>query len=38
MAAMIVAMADPGSDRNPLAPDGRMLLPTASLDGWSIRR
>jgi Putative zinc-finger len=33
MKAMIVAMADPGSNRNPLAPDGRLLMPTASLAG-----
>ena len=33
MKAIIVAMADPGSNRNPLSPDGRMLMPTASLAG-----
>jgi anti-sigma factor RsiW len=33
MKAIMVAMADPGSNRNPLSPDGRMLMPTASLAG-----
>jgi hypothetical protein len=33
MAAIIGAMADPGSNRNPVTPDGRMLLPRAYLDG-----
>jgi Putative zinc-finger len=33
MKGMIVAMADPGSNRNPLAPDGRLLMPTARLAG-----
>jgi hypothetical protein len=33
MKAILVAMADPGSNRNPLAPDGRLLMPTASLAG-----
>ena len=33
MKGMLVAMADPGSNRNPLAPDGRLLMPTASLAG-----
>jgi anti-sigma factor RsiW len=33
MKGMIVAMAAPGSNRNPLAPDGRLLMPTASLAG-----
>lgn len=33
MAALIGAMADPGSNRNPIAPDGRMLLPRAYVDG-----
>jgi hypothetical protein len=33
MKAIMVAMADPGSNRNPVSPDGRMLMPTASLAG-----
>jgi hypothetical protein len=33
MKAILVAMADPGSNGNPLAPDGRLLMPTASLAG-----
>jgi Putative zinc-finger len=33
MAALIGALADPGSNRNPVAPDGRMLLPRAYEDG-----
>jgi len=33
MAAIIGALADPGSNRNPIAPDGRMLLPRAYVDG-----
>lgn len=33
MAALIGALADPGSNRNPVAPDGRMLLPRAYVDG-----
>ncbi len=33
MKGMLVAMADPGSNRNPLAPDGRLLMPTANLAG-----
>ncbi len=33
MAALLGAMADPGSNRNPIAPDGRMLLPRAYVDG-----
>jgi Putative zinc-finger len=34
MAAVIGALADPGSNQNPVSLDGRMLLPTTSPEGF----